>query len=68
MANNPHDYRVMPRQFGEGYFVVDADGEPIEPMEFYSTKDDADDAIGGMIADDDDDRRAHRGRWEASEP
>lgn len=61
---SPHDFQVVPRQCGPGFFIVDREGEPIEPMEFFPTKDDADDAIGSMIGDDDEDRHAHRGRHE----
>ena len=32
---------VTPRQGGPGFFILDNEGEPIEPMEFYATESDA---------------------------
>lgn len=68
--DNPHTYRVMGISFGAlaAFVVVNRIGEKVEPIQYYETQDAADDAIGKLIAADDDDKHAHRGRhWRGRE-
>lgn len=60
-GGNPHDLQVQHR--GRIFVIVNADYEWVAPFRTFKTEDDANDAIGEMIAADDDDKRAHRGRW-----